>query len=67
MKQANETYIREGSGWVLAGILEVLIKGAKYDPLAGRCYRELPTNLKTKKPIINIQNTNDRCFGYAHL
>ena len=67
IKQANATYIREGSGWVFAGILEVLIKGAKYDPLAGRCYRELPKYLKAKKTIINIQNTDDRCFGYALL
>ena len=47
-------HIREGSGWVLAGILDVLIKEAKYDPLAGRCYRELPKYLKAKKAIINI-------------
>ena len=67
IKQANATYIREQSKWVLAGILEVLIKGAKYDPLAGRCYRELPKYLKAKKAIINIQNTDDRCFGYSLL
>ena len=67
MKQANAIYIREGSGWVLAGILEVLIKGAKYYPLAGRCYCELPKYLKAKKAIMNIQNTDDRCFGYALL
>ena len=67
IKQANATYILEGSGWVLAGILEVLIKGAKYDPLAGRCYRELPKYVNEKKAIINIQNTDDRCFGYALL
>ena len=67
IKQANATYIREGSGWVLAGILEVLIKGAKYDLLIGRCYRELPKYQKAKKAIINVQNTDDRCFGYALL
>ena len=67
MKQANATYIREGSGWVLTGIPKVLIKGAKYDPFAGRCYRELPKYLKAKRAIINIQNTDDRCFGHALL
>ena len=67
IKQANVTYIREGSGWVLAGILEVLIKGAKYNLLAGRCDRELPKYLKAKRAIINIQNTDDRCIGYALL
>ena len=54
IKKANATYICEGSGWVLAGFLEVLIKGAKYDPLTGRCFRELPKYLKAKRAIINI-------------
>ena len=52
---------------MLAGILQLVIRGVRYDPLAGRCHRELPKYLKTKKAIINIQNTDDRCFGYALL
>ena len=39
----------------------------RYIPLAGRCHRELPPYLQSKKDIINIQNINDRCFGYALL
>ena len=49
------------------GILEVSIKGAKYDPSAGRCYRERLKYLKAQIAIIDIQNTDDRCFGYALL
>ena len=67
IKQANATYIREGSGWVLAGIFEIVIKREKYDQLAGRCYRELPKYFKAKRAIINIQNTDERCFSYSLL
>ncbi|MCP6768593.1 hypothetical protein NL529_27510, partial [Klebsiella pneumoniae] len=36
-------------------------------PLAGRGYQELPKFLSKKKAIINIQNTDNRCFGCAIL
>ena len=67
IKKLNATFIHEQSGLVLAGILQLGIRGVRYIPLAGRCHRELPTYLKAKKAIINIQNTDDRCFGYALL
>ena len=52
---------------MLAGILQLVIRGVRYRPLAGRCHRELPPYLKGKQAIINIQNTDDRCFGYGLL
>ena len=67
IKELNAKFIREMSGLVLAGILQLVIRGVRYIPLAGRCFRELPTYLKNKKAIINIQNNDDRCFGYALL
>ena len=39
----------------------------RYISLAGRCHSELPPYLKSTKAIKNIQNTDDRCFGYALL
>ena len=67
IKLLNAKFIRELSGLVLAGILQLVIRGVRYMPLAGRCFRELPKYLKNKKAIINIQNNDDRCFGYALL
>ena len=52
---------------MLAGILHLELRGVRYIPLAGRCHCELPPYLQTKKAIINIQNTDDRCFGYSLL
>ena len=66
-KKLNATFIREQSGLVVAGILQLVLRGVWYIPLAGRCHRELPPYLKAKRATINIQNTDDRCFGYAIL
>ena len=67
IKQLNAIFIREQSKFVLAGILQLVIRGVKYIPLTGRCHRELSPYLKANKAIINIQNTDDRCFGYTLL
>ena len=67
IKLLNAKFIRELSGLVLSGILQLVIRGVRYMPLAGRCFRELPPYLKNKKAILNIQNNDDRCFGYALL
>ena len=42
IKELNAKFIREMSGLVLAGILQLVIRGVRYIPLAGRCFRELP-------------------------
>ena len=39
----------------------------KYAPLEGSWWQPLPEFLSIKKAIINIQNNDDRCFGYAVL
>ena len=38
----------------LAGILQLVLRGVQYIPLAGRCHRELFPYLQAKKAIINI-------------
>ena len=39
----------------------------KYAPLEGRGWQLLPEVLSKKKVIINIENNDERCFGYALL
>ena len=39
----------------------------KYAPLQGRGWQPLPEILSKKEAIINIQNNDERCFGYALL
>ena len=67
IKKLNATFIRDQPGLVLAGIFQLVLRGVRYIPLAGRCHRELSPYLKANRAIINIQNTNYRCVGYAIL
>ena len=67
IKKLNATFIREQSGLMLAGILQLVLREVRYIPLAGRCHRVLPPYIQAKRANINIQNTDDRCFGYALL
>ena len=55
IKKLNATFIREQSRLVLEGILQLVLRGVRYIPLASRCHRELPPYLKAKRAIINIE------------
>jgi hypothetical protein len=58
-KSSNLQFVRV----VSAGVLF-----ADYNPLQrGRAYVELPEYLEKKKAIVNVQNRDNRCFGYALL
>ena len=39
----------------------------KYSPLEGRGWQPFPVFRSKKKAILNIQNNDERCFGYALL
>ena len=62
----NAKFIRDKSGLPLARVLNFTLNMVKYAPLEGRSWQHLPEFL-TKTTIINIQNDNERCFGYALL
>ena len=61
----NAHVVRQSSGLVLAEVLSFRFKVSEFLPLAGREYKQLPTFLAKKKAIVNVQNTDNRCFGYA--
>ena len=44
---------------------DLRFKVCEYLPLVGREFKQLPTFLAQKKAIVNIQNTDNRCFGHA--
>ena len=60
-------YQKEGSGWILDEILHLDLNMAKYTPLKGSSYIPLPKKLKTKKAIINVKNTDNKCFMWSIL
>ena len=67
IREFNAKFIRDKSGLRLAKVLLFSLKMVKYEPLEGRSWQPLPEFLTKKKTIINIQNNDERCFGFALL
>ena len=59
-----ETFLRNGSGWVVESMLAVNLHVTKYNPITGGSYLKLPDKIAKKSSLLNIQNTNDEmCFS----
>ena len=61
----NERMLRGKSGLQYQHTLQFSVRVMKYVPLAGHCYSELPILLAKKRSLINIQNNDEKCFGYC--
>ena len=57
----------EGSGWRLDAVVDVTIHMAAYQPLYGATYLPTPSKLAGRKAIINVKNTDNKCFVWAVL
>jgi hypothetical protein len=44
-----ENFLQEGSGWVFENILKMKVIIARFKPLTGGCYSELPLKIRQKK------------------
>ena len=62
VKGEIEAWSERGSGWIMDKILEAYINVARYQPMRGGSYMPLPTKLKNKKAIINVQNRDNQCL-----
>ena len=62
-----EKWTREGSGWTITKVLNVYLDVAKYTPLKGSSYVDLPTYLRKKKAIVNVKNNDQQCLKWALL
>ena len=56
---------REGSGWVVDSIEELVLHTVKHNPLSGSSYIELPKILEDKKAVINMKNEDNQCFKWC--
>ena len=61
----NKRMIRVKSGLQYQNTLQFSVRIMKFVPLAGQCYSQLPRYLAKKRSLINIQNNDERCFGYC--
>jgi hypothetical protein len=65
MIESIETFTNEGSGWEVETVETLWLNIAKYQPLRGGSYIDLPKVLKNKKVIINVKNKDDNCLRWA--
>ena len=59
--------MRRGSGWYFKEVLHLEIHTVEFNPLRGSSYLPLPDWIMRKKAILNIQNTDDKCFLWCVL
>ena len=58
-----EVWINNGSGWIIELIESQYINIPTYRTLLGGSYMDLPVELKSpRKGLINIKNTDNKCF-----
>ena len=62
-----ELEAKNGSMWTFSKVLMIHLNVAKYKPLKGSSYMELPKELATKKAIVNVKNTDNECFRWSIL
>ena len=56
-----------GSGWSEGTVKQIKLKQTKYTPIAGKTYIPLPKALADKKAVLNIKNSDDKCFMWCVL
>ena len=58
----------EGSGWVLVGVISLVLHTTRWEPIYGSSYMPLDPYLANKKAIINMKNEDDdKCFMWCVL
>ena len=63
----NSNYIRWKSESVLRQLHVTSLSVSRFQPLAGACLKDLPSFLRNKKAIVNVRNSDFRCFGFSVL
>lgn len=67
MYTSFEEFLREGLNWTLKKVIKLEISTFQYSPLWASSYLPLSTTLKQNASLLNINNTDDRCFLYSSL
>lgn len=61
------SFEKKDSGWSLKQINCIDMNVNKFNPLRGTSYIDLPKNIKDKKAIVNVKNSDYSCFKWAVL
>ena len=65
--QSIEEFTQRGLGWVINQLLELQVHLAVCRQLRGSTNKPLPKELKDKHAIVNVQNTDQKCFTWSIL
>ena len=61
-------WISEGSEWTIESIDSHYLNIAKYEPMKGSSYIQLPSELRnSKKGLVNMKNEDNECFRWCHI
>ena len=60
-------WISEGSGWTIQSVDNHYLNIAKYKPMNGSSYTQLPSELRRRNALINIKNEDNECFRWCHI
>ena len=66
-EEMQKVQYAEGSGWVLVGVIKLVLHTTKWEPIYGSSYIPLDPYLANKKAIINMKNEDDKCFMWSVL
>ena len=67
MHASMEQFLREGSGWYISRVIKLEIHTVIYAPVRASSYLPLPKTLAKNNGILNIQNTDEKCFLWCVL
>ena len=62
-----ETFTHNGIGWQFIGLDRVVVTVYDYNPARGRGYIPTPPTVASKKDIVNVQHTDNKCFMWSIL
>ena len=60
-----QNFERDGSGWSIDQILKMEVNTVEYVPLSGSSFFPLPPKIAKKRAILNIQNSDQKCFLWS--
>ena len=60
-----EKWAQRGSGWIIDQLESLWLDKARYQTLRGSSYIPFPTEVQTKKAVINVKNKDDHCLRLA--
>ena len=65
--QLLDRFTNRGSGYSLLSITKFVVSIARYNPLVGGSWLATPPELVNRMAIINVKNSDERCFQWAVL